>query len=421
MLKATIPQIRLEAEPEDVGMSSQRLDNLTRLGQRYTDQGKLAGVVTAVARHGKVVHLQAQGQLDVESGRPMGLDTIFRLFSMTKPITSVALMTLYEEGLLQLDDPVARYVPEFRDLRVFVAGTPEKFETRPPLRPMTVRDALTHMTGIASGGPTTPGQLAERAQLHLIRGDGPLKGTLTLEDMIQRVAGLPLMFDPGTQWNYGISTDIVAYLCQQISGMRYDDFVRERVLAPLGMNDTGYMVPAADVHRFAACYRRGGADEAALVLSDAAASSRFTQPKAYFAGSGGLVSTVADYMRFCKMLVNGGELEGVRILGPRTLRYMTRNHLPGGQDLATMGRNAPVETSRAGTGFGLGFAVLLDPAAAQISGTPGEYYWSGAASTYFFVSPEDDLCAVLLTQLQPSAAYPLARQLRQTVYQALTD
>ena len=358
----------LEAEPEDVGMSSARLGNLSRLVQRYIDERKLPGALSLVARGGKIVHFQTYGRMDDERGKPVAADAIFRFYSMTKPIASVGLMTLYEEGLFQLDDPASKFIPELKDLKVFVSGTADSYETRAPAREMTVRDLLMHTSGlVARDTPTPVGELYRRA------GFAGADSPFTLADMIARLGQIPLQVDPGSRWIYGISTDLVGYLCEVISGMPFDRFLDERILGPLGMVDTGFSVPASSVDRFAANYApRTGSPRYELV--DDPQTSPYTRRRTYFSGAGGLVSTAADYLRFCRMLARGGELDGVRILGPRTLQLMTLNHLPGGKDLATMAQSA-AETQREGQGFGLGFAVLLDPTVAQIIGTPGEFYW----------------------------------------------
>jgi CubicO group peptidase (beta-lactamase class C family) len=414
MAIALSSEIGVEAAPEDVGMSSARLHNVSRLVQSYIDDRKLPGAISLVARRGKVVHFETYGTMDDERQKPMRADTIFRFYSMTKPIASVALMMLYEEGRFQLDDPASKFIPELDDLKVFVSGTADAYETREPTRPMTVRDLLMHTSGlVARDTPTPVGELYRRAGF----AGGDSAGTLA--DMIVKLGRIPLQVDPGSRWIYGISTDLVGYLCEVISGLPFDRYLEERVLGPLGMVDTSFNVPAAKVARFAALYQpHDGMPR--YTLADDPQGSPYTGQRTYFSGAGGLVSTAADYLRFCTMLANGGVLGDVRILGPRTLQLMTLNHLPGGQDLATMAQNA-AETQREGQGFGLGFAVLLDQTVAQIIGTPGEYYWGGAASTAFFVNPEEDLLMIFLTQLRPSSTYPIRRELRATIYSALLE
>jgi CubicO group peptidase (beta-lactamase class C family) len=396
-------------------MSSARLRNVSRLVQGYIDEQKLPGAISLVARRGKIVHFETYGNMDDERQKSMRSDTIFRFYSMSKPIASVGLMMLYEEGRFELQNPASKYIPELKNLKVFGGGTADQYEVRDPSREMTVRDLLMHTSGlIARDSPLPVGELYRRSGFA-----GP-DSDFTLAEMVHRLDRIPLQADPGSQWIYGISTDLVGYLCEVISGMPLDRYLEERILGPLGMIDTGFSVPASKVDRFAALYapQAGGARRYRLV--DDPASSSYTRPRTYFSGAGGLVSTVADYYRFCSMLLNGGELDGVRILSPRTLQLMTLNHLPGGTDLATMAQG-PSETAREGIGFGLGFAVLLDPTVAQIIGTPGEYYWGGAASTAFFVNPKEDLIMLFLTQLRPSSTYPIRRELRATVYSSIVD
>lgn len=415
MVKKTKPRLEAsEATPKEVGMSGSKLENLTRLVQSYIDDGKVPGAVCMVARDGEVVHHSIHGNMDDEADKPMANDTIFRIYSMTKPIASIGLMILYEEGKFQLDDPVAKYIPELSNLKVFDGGTADDYKVRDPKREMTVRDLLMHTSGLIGGGGLTPvGQLYQKANLR--GGDG------TLASMVKRLGETPLYCDPGSEWNYGISTDLVGYLCEVISGKPFDQYLHERIFTPLSMVDTGFHVPADQVDRFAACYRRGRKDESTYMLTDAPAKSAYLKPRTYFSGAGGLVSTASDYMNFCKMLLNGGKFEGERIIGSRTLEYMTMNHLPGNCDLVAMGQPQFTETTMDGIGFGLGFAVLLDPTVAQVIGTPGEYYWGGAASTAFFISPLDNLALIFLTQLMPSGTYPFRRELRAVVYGAITD
>jgi CubicO group peptidase (beta-lactamase class C family) len=415
MAIATRSELLIEAEPEDVGMSSARLRNLSRLVQRYIDAQKLPGAISLVARRGKLVHFETYGNMDDERQRPVQPDTIFRFYSMTKPIASVGLMMLYEEGLFQLEDPVSKFIPELNHLKVITGGTPENFQTRDPSREMTIRDLLMHTSGlVARDANTTVGALYRRAGMKGLDSEFPLA------ELPARLAQIPLQVDPGSQWIYGISTDLVGLLCEVISGVPFDQYLRDRILDPLRMVDTSFSVPESKVDRFAACYGPAPESNPKYRLVDDSYTSPYARPRTYFSGSGGLVSTAADYYRFCGMLLNGGELDGTRIIGPRTLRLMTLNHLPGGKDLATMAQNAG-ETAREGIGFGLGFAMLLDPAVAQIIGTPGEFYWGGAASTAFFVNPQEELIMLFLTQLRPSSTYPIRRELRSTIYSAIIE
>ncbi|HLG10430.1 MAG TPA: serine hydrolase domain-containing protein [Dehalococcoidia bacterium] len=401
-------QEAIEAKPEDVGMSSSRLDRLDQVIQRRLDERKISGAITVVMRHGRVVHFQTVGSMDDEASKPMRRDAMFRIYSMTKPIVSLALMQLFEEGLFQLDDPASKYIPEFAGLEVFTAGDARHYETRPPSREMTVRDLLCHTSGLSSApiGGGTPA-LTVVSHLYLNNGVAGIGHDGTLHDTIVKLGRLPLEADPGTRWIYGVSTDVVGYLVEVLSGRPLDQYLRERIFEPLGMPDSSFFVTPAKHDRLAAYYRQapGGYD-----LYDAPTTSPFARQGTYFSGVGGLCSTADDYTRFVKMLLNGGQLDGERVIGPRTLAYMRMNHLPGDSEIAL------------GTGFGLGFAVLTNPAASGCVGTAGEYHWAGAASTHFFVSPADQLGVVFMTQmLGMGPPVALGRDLRVGVYQALLD
>ncbi len=403
-----------EATPESVGMSGKKLENLYRLVDGYVTSGKMAGAIAMVARDGKLVYQSCHGDMDAGAGRPMTPDAIFRIYSMTKPIASVGLMRLYEQGLFQLDDPAEKFIPEFVGLRVMdKGGDADNYTVSRPARPMTVRDLLMHTSGLVSASPALPvGNLYSRAEMY--------KGG-TLAEMVKVLGTIPLHCHPGSEWNYGISTDIVGYLCEVLSGQPLDEYLKEHILDPLGMNDTGFHVPAGSEDRLTACYRYSGEGNRAYELQDAPIGSRYLEPKTYFSGAGGMVSTAQDYLQFCKMLLGGGALNGERIIGTRTLEYMASNHLPDDGDLASLGQPQFLETTMEGIGFGLGFAVLLDPTVAQVIGTPGEYYWGGAASTAFFISPAEDMAVIFLTQLLPSGSHPIRRQLRSVTYGAIAD
>jgi CubicO group peptidase (beta-lactamase class C family) len=416
----TTTKSMIDAKPEEVGMSSRQLENVRHLAQRYIDEGKFPGAITMIARRNRVVHFETYGSMDDEAGKAMQPDTIVRAYSMTKPIVSVGLMQLYERALFQLDDPVSAYVPEFKDQQVMVGGTVEDPKLRAPKREMTIRDVLMHTSGLVQRGTSSA-----IAQMYAAAGVNGNQSTFDLHEMVRRVGKIPLYCDPGSEWNYSISTDIVGYLCEVFSGQPLDHYLRDQIFEPLGMVDTGFHVRESEIDRFAACYDR---DDTAVEatgkhyrLQDAPHGSVYTTPRTYFAGAGGLVTTASDYMNFSRMLANGGSLGSERILGPRTLEYMAMNHLPSGGDLASMGQPQFGETTMEGVGFGLGFAVLLDPTRSQVMGTPGEYYWGGAASTAFFINPAEELAVVFLTQLLPSSSYPIRRELRIATYQALTD
>jgi CubicO group peptidase (beta-lactamase class C family) len=401
--------------PEAVGLSSSRLQYLDRYVQtRYVDMGRLPCALTLVARRGELAHCSVQGQLDLERSRPLQQDTIFRIYSMTKPITSVALMMLVEEGLIALDDPVHRYIPQWRNLGVYEAGFMETFRTRPTKAPMRIIDLLRHTSGLTYGLQQRTN--VDAAYRRFAFGDPA--GTGTLEAMIEGLAKIPLEASPGDVWNYSVSTDVLGYLVGKISGIAFEDFLRQRILAPLGMVDTDFFVPAAKASRLASCYML--APDGRMKLQDDAQTSRFLQPPAFISGGGGLVSTAPDYLRFCRMLLNGGSLDGARLLSPKTIELMTANHLPGGKELPDLSVSLFSEASYSGVGFGLGFAVTTDPARTLIPGSRGDFSWGGMASTYFWIDPREQLIVIFMTQLIPSTLYNLRRELRTLVYSAFT-
>jgi CubicO group peptidase (beta-lactamase class C family) len=397
--------------PESVGVSASGLARLDEHIRTYIDAGKLPGGLALVARKGQVVHLSTMGLADVERGAPVEADTIFRIYSMTKPLTSIALMQLHERGLLQLDDPVHRYIPAWAGQRVYVSGEYPDFQTREADRAMTVRDLLSHQSGLTYGAfDTSPLDSAYAAR-------APLSPDGTLDDLIEKLADLPLKFSPGTRWNYSVSTDVCGYLVQLISGQKLDDYFAEHITGPLGMVDTAFQVSPDNLSRFAANYTP--APDGGLKLVDDPHASRYTGPQSFLSGGGGLTSTASDYWRFAQALANGGELDGVRIIGRKTLELMTSNHLTGGGDLSSVAFGQWSETAYDGVGFGLGFSVTLDPAKSQVAGSPGEFAWGGAASTAFFVDPAEELVFIFMTQLMPSSTYNIRREFRSIVYGAL--
>jgi CubicO group peptidase (beta-lactamase class C family) len=393
------------------------LERITEhLTRRYLEPNKIAGCQTLVARHGEVGYFSSLGSMDLERDKAVEDDTIWRIYSMTKPITGVALMTLYERGHFQLSDPIHRFIPEWRDLKVAEKqpdGTKRLVE---PDRPMSVRDALMHMTGLGWGsdGPLVMDRFLDA--MAIVRG-GP---SGTLQTMIENLADKPLVFHPGTRWLYGLSTDICGRLVEVMSGQRFDDFLRTEIFEPLQMHDTGFSVPDAEIDRFAASYGRRR-DKTLKLLDDPERSTYRHQPS-FLSGGGGLVSTAADYLRFCRMLRNGGELDGVRVLGRKTVELMTINHLPDDGELRRFALPGGYgETGFDGVGFGLTMAVGLGQAETQAIGSKGDFYWGGAASTIFWVDPAEDLIVIFMTQLMPSGSFNFRGQLKSIVYPAIVD
>ncbi len=409
---AALPDL---ADPARHGLDADRLARLDALLNRYVDDGRLPGWSLAVTRHGALVHAGYGGRRDVEAGLAVEPDSVFRIYSMTKPITSVAAMVLWEQGRYELRDAVATVLPEFADVRVFDGGSDLRPVTVPAVEPMRMWHLLTHTSGLTYGFHRTHPVDALYRTAGFDFGTDP--SVSDLAGVSELLAGMPLLFQPGSEWNYSMSTDILGRVVEVLAGKPLDEALDELVLGPLGMDETWFAVPEAARDRFAALYvpTPGGG----LSRQDAVGAS-FLEPR-WFSGGGGLSSTLGDYVRFTRFLAAGGELDGVRVLGDRTLRMMTRNHLPGGQDLREFGRPLFAESPFDGVGFGLGFSVVLDPVATLTAGTAGEFAWGGAASTAFWVDPVEDLTAVFMTQLLPSSTYPLRSQLRQLVYSALVD
>ncbi len=399
--------------PERLGFDRARLRRLNDWLVRHVDAGRLPGGALLITRCGETAWHFQTGLRDVEAGAPWTADTLLRIYSMTKPITTVGLMMMYEEGRFRLDDPVADYIPEFARLSVLRPGAKGLHDVTPLTTPVTIHHLLTHTAGFTYG--FNGGVLGDA---YIAQGIGFGPGGPGLEAAVRRLTELPLAFQPGARWNYGVSTDIVGRLIEILSGRTLDHHLRECVLGPLGMVDTGFAYPADQCGRVAAVY--GPDDAGGMTLIENGADSAFREGRVTtFSGGGGLVSTLGDYARFAEMLRRGGSLYGERLLGPRTLRLMTRNHLAG--DLAAMGQPVFAEVSFAGVGFGLGFWVMLDPARAHVSGNPGDHGWGGWASTMFLIDPVEDMTVIFLTQLGPSGTYPLRAELRALVHQALID
>lgn len=408
---------------ETQGMSRERLGRIERfIDDAYVASGKLPGALVQVWRRGELALNSVLGLADRERQVPLAEDSIFRIYSMSKPVTSVAIMMLVEECKIALDDPVSKYIPAWANLGVYAGGFMESFQTRPAARPMLVVDLLRHTSGLTYGFQQNSNVDAAYRKLKL----GELATAGTLDEMIEKLATLPLEFSPGEAWNYSVSTDVLGYLVGKVSGMPFETFLKERIFDPLGMIDTAFHVPEEKAARFCACYAVGALGSKVLsdkgpVLQDDPRTSPYLKPPAFVSGGGGLVSTAADYMRFARMLLQGGELDGVRLLGPKTLALMTANHMPGGADLPSMSRSMFSEATYDGVGFGLGFATTVTPATTLIPGSEGDFFWGGAASTFFWVDPKEDLIGLFLTQLLPSSAYPVRRQLRTLVYSAITE
>ena len=391
------------------GLDPDRLDRIGPWMRRWVESGKLAGMSVLVHRRGHTVFRHHEGLADKERGLAMAPDTIVRIYSMTKPLTSVALMMLYEQGLFQLDDPVSAALPCFKDMTVWHG---EGVTPVPAERGITYRDLLTHTSGLTYGFlNATPVDALYRET-----GVDFQTSKLSLAEVVEKLAALPLLAQPGTRWNYSVATDVLGRLVEVHAGQPFEAYLAEHVLQPLGMDETGFMVRDDQKPRFAANYARGQ-DGAATLLDDPATSLFPT--KRLPSGGGGLVGTAGDYMRFCRFLLNEGELDGVRLLGRKTVELMMSNHLDG--DMAAMGQARFSESTYTGIGFGLGFSVMLNPARAQIVGTPGECAWGGAASTAFWVDPAEELAVVMFTQLTPSSTYPIRRELRVLTYSAIVD
>jgi len=404
---------KVEVDTAEVGFDASRLARIDRHFARYVDDGRLAGWSVAVARRGRVAHVSHYGRRDVAADLPVTDDTIWRIYSMTKPITSVAALMLWEEGLLELTDPVSRFIPSFADMRVYTGGSAANPGTVPATEPVRVHHLLTHTAGLTYGfHHAHPVDEMYRAKGHEF---APPRGQ-DLAAACDVWASLPLLFQPGTEWNYGVNTDVLGRVVEVASGQSLADFLRSRILTPLGMLDTGFHV--VDTEHLATLYvpKPGGG-----LVKSSAMGDVITQAPTFLSGGGGLASTLGDYHRFAQMLARGGELDGERLLGPRTLAYATRNHLPGNADLETVGRPIFAESAFAGTGFGLGFSVVVDPAAGKQLQSQGEYGWGGLASTTFTVFPEEDITVVFMTQLMPSSTHPIRPQLRTLVSQAVVS
>jgi CubicO group peptidase (beta-lactamase class C family) len=411
-----VGELQVEAEPAALGLDETRLSRIGRHFSSYVDDGRLPGWLLVVARRGRVAHVGAYGWRDRERELPVEADTVWRLASMTKPITSVAAMMLYEEGAFELNDPIHRWIPAFRHSRVYRRGSAIKAETHHSAEPVRVWHLLTHTSGLTYGF-----HYAHPVDA-MYRAAGFEWGTpkgLDLAGCCEVWAAQPLLFEPGTEWNYSVSTDVLGRLVEVVSGQSLDEFFQSRIFAPLGMTDTAFWVEGSAADRLAAAY--GANPDGPHAPAQPIDGRHALRPPAVWSGGGGLVGTARDYLRFAEMLRRGGELEGVRLLSPRTVDYMRSNHLPGGADLEQVGRPLFAETTFDGVGFGLGVSVVTDPVAAKVLTSAGEFGWGGAYSTAFWVAPTEDLTVLFFTQLMPSSTHPLRSQLKQMVYQSLVD
>jgi CubicO group peptidase (beta-lactamase class C family) len=392
-------QLAPTADPGEVGMSAERLSQIEETMTPYVEGDKVAGLMTMVYRRGEVVHYETCGDSDLQTDAPMTPNTLFRIYSMTKPITTVAALMLYEEGHFQLGDPVGRYLPALKDVQVYdttTAGEPTQVELR---RPITIHDLMTHTSGLTYGvfGDTPVDSMYQEV--------GVLDKDQSLSAAVDTLGTLPLLHQPGETWHYSVSTDVLGRLVEVVSGQSLDVFFQSRIFDPLGMDDTMFDVPPSELDRLATNYAVNKKGE--LTVQDRADSSEFAAPVKMLSGGGGLVSTMDDYLLFSRMLLNGGALEGTRLLSPKTVDFMTRNHLDG--------------TFEPGWGFGLGVRVNQDVAQAQVLGSEGMYSWSGAANTYFFIDPKEELVGMVWAQFFPNGLYPLGPEFKVAVYQSIVE
>ena len=401
------------SDPTELGFLPDRLARIPAfIKAKYLDSGKLPHAALLIGRGDDIAHLSFQG--NARDGQPLAEDAIFRIASMTKPITSIVFMQLVEEGKVALSHSVSSFLPELKNLGVFVAGGGNApFATRPPATEPNMVDLLRHTSGFTYGfQERTPIDAAYRANKI-----DDFQSTRSLDEFIGALAEIPLQFDPGTVWNYSVSTDILGAVIQRIEGKPLGEVFAERLFGPLGMTDTHFRVPDEKVNRLPDCYAFHPQEK--MKLFDAGSESRYLWDNRIESGGGGLACTMADYHRFCRMLLNGGSLDEVQIVSPKTLELMTANHLPGGKDLTQLSQSLFSEADNAGIGFGLGFAVNMDPAATLLPGSVGEFYWGGMFSTAFFVDPVEDIIMIFMTQLMPSSTYPIRREIKTMIYSAL--
>ncbi|MBE0697400.1 MAG: beta-lactamase family protein [Anaerolineaceae bacterium] len=394
------------ARAEEYGFAPDRLALIRPSLQKYIDDGKIAGILSMVARRGKVVHFERMGWMDLASQKPIDFDTIFRIYSMSKPITSAAAMMLFEENRFHLNDPVSKYIPAFKNMKVIAHQEGDEVELVDAKREITICDLFTHSSGMSYGFDEKDYlDGLYRKNVWEMREKNP---DATLEDLVNAVAQLPLRFHPGSAFHYSFSIDVLGYLVEVLSGMPFDRFLQERIFAPLGMLDTSFWVGPEKAQRLASMYGPDEKETGKLKDIDPNPESEYTRPVKFFSGGGGLVSTASDYLRFCQMLLNKGELDGVHLLGRKTVEFMFQNHLPAGVYLD----QDPAK------GFGLGGAVILDQVKTQMLGSNGLWWWGGAASTLFWIDPQEELIGLMMLQFMPGL-YPLEMDFHNLVYQAL--
>ena len=408
---------------EELGFDKARLDDIPNYFSSYLNQERIPNFVCLIARHGEVAHYSHQGFKNVESKKPIDENTIFRIYSMTKPITSVAIMMLYEKGLLRLEHELFRYLPEFANTEIWESGDLNKYKTRPVDNPILIRDLLTHTAGFTYdfmlGHPAIGLYKKNGLDTYI---DPEEKKEMSLEKFTKKLSSLPLLFSPGEKWHYSCATDVLGRLVEVVSGQLLDDFLKENIFVPLEMIDTGFYVEESKHERFSDCYQTLlGSKKKKMTISHKSGEDVFSRPRNFLSGGGGLCSTISDYANFCQMLLNKGNYKGIQLLSPTTVNFMTLNHLPENKTLQQMGDSSFSETRFDGAGFGLGFSVLIDQVGAMMPSSIGSFSWGGMASTFFWIDPKEDLFSILLTQLIPSGRYPIRPQAQTLVYAALKD
>ena len=420
--------------PEKVGMSSERLDHIGATMRRLIDEKKIPGTVTLVVRKGKVVHFEANGMRDLERGLPMEKDTIFRIYSQSKPVTGAALMMLFEEGKFLMTDPISKYLPEFTDMKVYVGEENGKIKTEPTNSPITIQQLASHTSGLSYSfipGPVGAMYIQEETERGF--GNAPSEGGeffiskpknppfKNLREWTKALAEIPLVAHPGSIWNYSVGMDVLGALIEEVSEMSFGEFLKDRIFDPLGMVDSGFMVPEEKLNRFAANY---GPLVGNMMLMDDPEKSGYKTPPQLESGGGGLVSTAEDYMRFAQMLLNKGEYEGKRYLGKKTVEFMTADHVgseKAGEGLTSLFNMLGSGYAVKGMGFGVTGSVVVNPALAALPVSEGVYSWGGAASTHFWIDHKEDLLGIVHTQLLPDGTYPVRELMQLTTYQALID